>query len=68
MLNAMLLFWQKGYEATSVKDLENATKLKTSSLYNTFGGKEQFFLNILKHYSNFVIGGRMNILIGAEFQ
>lgn len=59
MLNAMQLFWQKGYEATSVKDLEKATGLKTSSLYNTFGGKEQFFLNILKHYSKFVIGGRM---------
>lgn len=59
MLNAMQLFWQTGYEATSVKDLERVTGLKTSSLYNTFGGKEQFFLNILKHYSEFVIGGRM---------
>lgn len=59
MLNAMLLFWKKGYEATSVKDLEHATGLKTSSLYNTFGGKEQLFLNILKHYSEMVIGGRM---------
>ena len=66
MLKAMLLFWQKGYEATSVKDLENATGLKTSSLYNTFGGKEQFFLSILKHYNEFVVGGRMKRYLTQE--
>lgn len=59
MRNAMLLFWKKGYEATSVKDLENATGLKTSSLYNTFGCKEQLFLQTLSYYGDFVIAGRV---------
>ena len=59
MRNAMLLFWRKGYEASSVKDLEIATGLKTSSLYNAFGGKEQLFLQTLSYYGDFVITGRI---------
>lgn len=59
MRNAMLLFWKKGYEVTSVKDLENATGLKTSSLYNAFGGKEQLFLEVLSYYGDFIIDGRI---------
>jgi AcrR family transcriptional regulator len=59
IVDAMLLFWIKGYEATSVKDIEKATGLKTSSLYNTFGGKEQLFVISLKHYAEFIIDRRV---------
>ena len=57
--NAMFVFWQKGYQATSVKDLENATGLVPSSIYNAFGSKEELFLQILTHYSEKIIGGRI---------
>ncbi len=33
------LFWDKGFEATSVPDLERVTGLNRSSLYNAFGSK-----------------------------
>ncbi|MCZ2114860.1 MAG: TetR/AcrR family transcriptional regulator [Anaerolineae bacterium] len=47
---AMLLFWEQGYEATTVRDLTTATGLSTSSLYNTFGDKRELFLAALQHY------------------
>ncbi|MGO4293254.1 TetR/AcrR family transcriptional regulator [Chitinophaga sp. RAB17] len=48
---AKQLFWAKGYNATSMKDLVVAMKLNPGSIYDTFGGKEQLFLECLKRYS-----------------
>ncbi|WP_258237886.1 TetR/AcrR family transcriptional regulator [Pseudomonas sp. Q2-TVG4-2] len=39
----MQLFWSKGYEATSLQDLLDATGLSKSSLYESFGNKQQVF-------------------------
>ena len=44
-------FWARGFEATSVRDLEAATGLGMTSLYNAFGGKREVFCRALKHYS-----------------
>ncbi len=41
---AMKVFWNKGYEATSLVDLLSATGLSKSSLYGTFGDKRELFL------------------------
>jgi len=43
-------FWKKGYEGTSLTDLEGATSLVRTSLYNTFGNKTDMFLDSLKLY------------------
>lgn len=48
--NAMELFWKKGFNGTSTRDLEKATGLGTSSIYNSFGGKESLFLETLQYY------------------
>ena len=37
------LFWQQGFERTSLEDLERITGLSRSSLYNTFGSKRRLF-------------------------
>jgi TetR/AcrR family transcriptional repressor of nem operon len=47
---AMILFWRAGYAATSIQDLEKATKLHRGSLYNAFGDKEGLFVAALKRY------------------
>lgn len=47
---AMLLFWEKGYEATSMKDLESAMQLKVTSIYNAFGNKRALFEKSLNYY------------------
>ncbi|MEL6840991.1 MAG: TetR/AcrR family transcriptional regulator [Pseudomonadota bacterium] len=44
------VFWAKGYEATSLSDLESATSLVRTSLYNSFGKKPEMFLDSLKLY------------------
>ena len=36
---AVQAFWSKGFEATTLADLEEATGVDRSSLYNSFGGK-----------------------------
>ena len=47
---AMGVFWRKGYEATSLVDLLEATGLSKSSLYGTFGGKRDLFLAAFDAY------------------
>lgn len=47
---AMMLFWRKGYGATSIQDLESATRLRRGSLYNAFGDKQGLFVAALKRY------------------
>lgn len=44
------IFWEKGYEATSIDDLVSATGLKRGSLYNAFGDKEKMFHLALDRY------------------
>ncbi len=46
------LFWDKGFNGTSVDDLVNATGLSRSSLYDTFGDKEDLFHASLSLYRN----------------
>lgn len=40
---AMELFWQKGYNATSIGDLVEHTGINRASLYDTFGSKKALF-------------------------
>ena len=47
---AMRLFWLKGYQRTSLEDLEESTGLSRSSLYNTFGSKRKLFEQALTWY------------------
>ncbi len=44
------LFWSQGYEATSVADLAEVSGLNKSSIYNTFGSKEQLFQSAIERY------------------
>lgn len=44
---AMTLFWQHGYEATSLADLVEATGAKAPTLYAEFVNKEGLFRAVL---------------------
>jgi TetR/AcrR family transcriptional regulator, transcriptional repressor for nem operon len=48
--SAMRVFWNKGFEATSVVDLMQATGLSKSSLYGAFGDKRELFLTAYDAY------------------
>ena len=47
---AMEVFWSKGYEATSLDDLCEVTRLSRSSLYATFGSKRNLLLRSVDRY------------------
>jgi AcrR family transcriptional regulator len=46
----MRVFWQKGYVATTIDDLVQATGLKRGSLYHAFGDKAGMFCRTLALY------------------
>ena len=46
----LAIFWTNGFEATSIADVVEATGLNKSSLYNSFGSKEELFSAALDRY------------------
>ncbi len=46
----MRVFWEKGYEGTSIGDLTRAMGINRSSLYTIFGDKEALFQQVLQRY------------------
>jgi AcrR family transcriptional regulator len=49
---AVLVFWQLGYERTTVTDLCEAMNINRPSLYAAFGTKEELFHRALDRYAN----------------
>jgi AcrR family transcriptional regulator len=47
---AMLLFWRKGFAATSMNDLCDVMGVRSPSLYAAFGSKESLYLEAAEHY------------------
>jgi AcrR family transcriptional regulator len=47
---AMLLFWERGYEGTSMADLTQAMGVNPSSIYAAFGDKHALFRLAVKRY------------------
>ncbi|NEW26206.1 TetR/AcrR family transcriptional regulator [Nocardia cyriacigeorgica] len=61
---AMTAFWNKGYAATSAQDLVDSTGLGRGSLYHTFSGKHQLFLEALRRYESEWATRQVEILSG----
>lgn len=53
---AMEVFWKKGYNGASMRDLTDAMQINISSLYNTIGDKRQLFVKCIRNYTE----GRKN--------
>lgn len=58
---ARTLFWQEGFDA-SIPDLEQATGIARSSLYNTFGSKRGLFDAAVQSYLDEIIRPRLGPL------
>jgi TetR/AcrR family transcriptional repressor of nem operon len=51
VLDALVqLFWERGFEAASLNDIVAAANLNRSSLYKTFGTKDQVFFAAIDRY------------------
>ena len=58
--SALQVFWEKGYERTSLRDLEAATGVNRFGIYDSFKDKQGLFRECLAHYCSTVevmIGG-----------
>ncbi len=53
---ALELFWKRGYQATTTRDLEAALGLSQSSLYNAFGSKQDLLTAALDRYETLIDG------------
>jgi AcrR family transcriptional regulator len=48
---ALLVFWEHGYEGASLATLTEAMGISTTSMYATFGNKEELFRKALDRYT-----------------
>lgn len=48
---AMDVFWKKGYNGASMRELTEAMGINSSSLYNTIGDKQKLFVRCIKNYT-----------------
>ena len=65
---AMLLFWQKGFEGTSMTDLTRAMGLSTSSIYKAFGDKQALFAEAVERYVETRARYSLDALKGTTFE
>jgi TetR/AcrR family transcriptional repressor of nem operon len=54
LMQAMELFWDQGYTATSLAQLTSSMGINRQSLYDTYGDKRGLFLKALDRYATLV--------------
>ena len=62
---AMELFWQQGYEKTSMSDLVEHMGIHRKSLYDTFGDKHALYLKVIDRYGEFSTATLMSEILRA---
>lgn len=60
------VFWRRGYGETGIAELEEATGLTRSSIYNAFGSKRGLFDAVLSAYLDDVVRTRLRPLGGGD--
>ena len=63
---AMNLFWDRGYGATSIQDLENHVGINRVSLYREFGSKHDLFLAALDNYRDEAMTSGLALLTSSS--
>lgn len=65
LTSAMRLFWEHGYEATSITSLTAAMGINSPSLYAAFGPKDALFREAVELYVATEAAGNHDVLAGA---
>lgn len=66
LTKAMHVFWEKGFEGTTMADLVQAIGIKAPSLYAAFGNKDALFSAVVSHYLPIVTKGQLAALNNAN--
>jgi TetR/AcrR family transcriptional regulator, transcriptional repressor for nem operon len=59
---ALEIFWHKGFNGTSTRDLIEAMGISNGSFFNSFGGKKDIYFKCLKKYNAVYITALENLL------
>jgi AcrR family transcriptional regulator len=62
---AMEVFWQHGFEGSSLTDLTSAMGINSPSLYSAFGSKEALYLEAVHRFSDTAAAGTVRALMEA---
>jgi TetR/AcrR family transcriptional regulator, transcriptional repressor for nem operon len=62
---AVACFWERGYEATSIRELSDRMGISLASLYNSFGDKRAVYRKALDHYVARSFGDRVGRFEGS---
>jgi AcrR family transcriptional regulator len=49
------LYWQKGFYATSMRNLQDEIDMRPGSIYAAFGSKDELFKEALRNYTNIAL-------------
>jgi TetR/AcrR family transcriptional repressor of nem operon len=63
---AVEVFWEHGYEATSMTDLLSAMRISRQSCYDTFGPKHDLFLQALERFVDTRVSEALGPLASPE--
>ncbi|MBC6457124.1 TetR/AcrR family transcriptional regulator [Actinomadura sp. HBU206391] len=63
---ATRLFWERGYQATSVSELTGAMGIRPASLYAAFGDKQSLFKEVVAAYGHSPAGAFVGAALGEE--
>jgi len=62
---AMEVFWQQGFEGSSMTDLTTAMGINSPSLYGAFGSKEALYLEAVRRFGETAAAGTFRALVEA---
>ena len=62
---AMHVFWVKGFDATSVDDLQEAIGIQRGSFYLQFADKRSLFIEVLDHYKKNIVEKRRALVLAC---
>ncbi len=63
---AVQAFWNNGYDATTMRQLETEMGINQFSIYSSFGNKKELFLKVLDRYKTAMKQNYMEILLQSE--
>ncbi len=66
LTKAMQVFWERGYDGTSMNDLVQETGMAKPGLYANFGDKEELYRKALSHYVKVYGDPTLDYLVSGE--